>query len=116
VVTNDQVMQALAGVDDPEIGRPITELDMVEGVDIDGGVVTVDVLLTVPGCPLKDKITKDVTAAVSAIDGVEQVHVRLGSMTEEQRSAMARSCAAVPSRRPAASRSSRSPRWTPRRR
>jgi ATP-binding protein involved in chromosome partitioning len=89
VVTQDQVMQALAGVDDPEIGRPITELDMVKGVEIDGGVVTVDVLLTVPGCPLKDKITNDVTAAVTALDGVEQVHVRLGSMTEEQRSAMA---------------------------
>ncbi|HUG85439.1 MAG TPA: Mrp/NBP35 family ATP-binding protein [Euzebya sp.] len=82
-------MQALATVDDPEIGQPITDLDMVEGLAIDGGAVTVDVLLTVPGCPMKDTITREVTAAVSAVDGVTSVDVRLGSMTEQQRSAVA---------------------------
>ena len=86
--TTDQVMTALATVRDPEIGRPITELDMVREVRIDDGVVTVHVLLTVPGCPMKDRITKDVTAAVSGVDGVTGVAVELGSMTEEQRAAM----------------------------
>jgi ATP-binding protein involved in chromosome partitioning len=89
MVTSEAVMQALSTVDDPEIGKPITELDMVKDVSIDGGVVTVDLLLTVPGCPLKDKINGDITGAVGALDGVESVQVRFGSMTEQQRSAVA---------------------------
>ncbi len=87
--TNEQVMEVLGTVNDPEIGQPITDLDMVAGVDVDGGSVTVDVLLTVPGCPMKDTITREVTAAVMRLEDVKDVDVRLGSMTEQQRSAMA---------------------------
>ncbi|HWI43957.1 MAG TPA: P-loop NTPase [Nocardioides sp.] len=82
-------MTALGGVQDPEIKRPITELGMVENVDVapgDGGaVVTVRVLLTVAGCPLKDTINRDVTAAVMAVPGVVRVVVDLGVMSSEQR-------------------------------
>ena len=87
--TSAEVREALAGVSDPEIGRPITELDMVEEVAVDGGTVRVRVLLTVPGCPMKDRITADVTAAVGALPGVERVEVDLGSMTDAQRAALA---------------------------
>jgi len=87
-LTVDQVMTALSGVNDPEIKRPITELGMVEGVDIDGGTVTVKTLLTVAGCPLKDTINRDVTAAVQALPGVTSVQVDLGVMSSEQRSAL----------------------------
>ncbi len=87
--TTEQVMAALGTVDDPEIGRPITELDRVDGVAIDGGAVTVDVLLTVPGCPMKDTITREVTAALTRVEGVTAVDVRLGSMTEQQRAKVA---------------------------
>lgn len=84
--TLDQVNAALAEVNDPEIKRPITELGMVDTVEIeDGGVVKVRVLLTVAGCPLKDTINRDVTAAVSALDGVSRVDLELGVMTSEQR-------------------------------
>jgi ATP-binding protein involved in chromosome partitioning len=89
MVTRDEVYSALSQVQDPEIHRPITELDMVPDVAIDDdGVVTVSVLLTVPGCPLKDRITKDVTAAVSPLPGVSRVVVDLGVMSEQQRGAM----------------------------
>ncbi|GAB2986790.1 Mrp/NBP35 family ATP-binding protein [Nocardioides montaniterrae] len=84
-MTVDQVMTALAGVNDPEIKRPITELGMVDAVEIDGSSVTVKALLTVAGCPLKDTITRDVTAAVQALDGVTGVSVELGVMSSEQR-------------------------------
>ncbi len=87
--TVEQVTAVLATVQDPEIHRPITELNMVERVDIaPDGVVTVRVLLTVTGCPLKDKITRDVTSAVSALDGVTSVVVDLGVMSDEQRQAL----------------------------
>jgi ATP-binding protein involved in chromosome partitioning len=89
MVTRDEVYSALSQVQDPEIHRPITELDMVPDVGIDDdGVVTVNVLLTVTGCPLKDRITKDVTAAVSPLPDVTGVKVDLGVMTEDQRQAM----------------------------
>ena len=87
--TVEQVNAALATVQDPEIHKPITELNMVESVDVgDDGVVSVRVLLTVSGCPLKDKITRDVTEAVSALDGVTGVRVDLGVMSDEQRAAL----------------------------
>ncbi|WP_169987208.1 Mrp/NBP35 family ATP-binding protein [Microbispora sp. H10836] len=80
------VMAALATVNDPEIRRPITDLGMVDKVDVSpDGVVRVGVLLTVAGCPLKDKITRDVTEAVSKVDGVTRVQVDLDVMSEEQR-------------------------------
>ena len=80
------IRAALAGVNDPEIRKPITELGMVESVVVapDGGV-TVGVLLTVPGCPMKEQLTRDVTAAVAAVDGVASVSVNLGVMTDAQR-------------------------------
>jgi ATP-binding protein involved in chromosome partitioning len=79
-------MAALATVNDPEIRKPITELDMVESVEAtESGHVVVTVLLTVSGCPLKDTITRDTTAALAAVEGVTGVDVRLGVMSPEQR-------------------------------
>jgi ATP-binding protein involved in chromosome partitioning len=84
--TVEQVTQALAGVNDPEIHRPITELGMVKDVQVAAdGTVRVDVWLTVSGCPLRDTITREVTAAVSALTGVRRVQVELDVMSEEQR-------------------------------
>src|SRR5580693_4916681 len=84
--TPEQVTQALAGVIDPEIRRPITELGMVKAVGVGAdGVVRVDVYLTVAGCPLRDTITRDVTTAVSKLAGVSRVRVELDVMSEEQR-------------------------------
>ncbi len=82
----ESIQVALATVNDPEIHRPITELGMVKGVDISpDGMVTVTVLLTVAGCPMKETLTRDVTAAVSRIAGVSRVAVVLDVMSTEQR-------------------------------
>jgi ATP-binding protein involved in chromosome partitioning len=84
--TAEQVTAALATVNDPEIRRPITDLGMVKGIEVTpSGEVRVDVYLTVAGCPLRDTITKDVTAAVSGVSGVTRVDVRLDVMSDEQR-------------------------------
>jgi ATP-binding protein involved in chromosome partitioning len=81
------VRAARATDNDPDNKRPITELGMVDTVGVDhDGTVHVRVLLTVAGCPLKDTINRDVTAAVSAVDGVTSVDLELGVMTAEQRS------------------------------
>jgi ATP-binding protein involved in chromosome partitioning len=87
--TAEQVTRALASVNDPEIHRPITDLGMVKNIEISpDGTVRVDVYLTVAGCPLRDTITRDVTAAVSALEGVSRVRVELDVMSEEQRKAL----------------------------
>ncbi|WP_277605484.1 Mrp/NBP35 family ATP-binding protein [Glycomyces sp. L485] len=81
----ERVTAALATVQDPEIHRPITELGMVRDVAVDAGAVTVTVALTVSGCPLREKIVADVTAAVEQVPGVASVAVELDVMTDEQR-------------------------------
>jgi ATP-binding protein involved in chromosome partitioning len=85
----EQINAALATVNDPEIRRPITEIGMLDSVDVsEQGRVTVKVLLTVAGCPMKEKLTTDVTAAVSKVSGVTGVDVDLGVMTTEQRAGL----------------------------
>jgi ATP-binding protein involved in chromosome partitioning len=84
-----QIRQALQRVDDPEIRRPITDLGMVDGIDVDTeGRTRVRVLLTVSGCPMRDTLHRDVTAAVGAVSGVTSVDVELGVMSDEQRAAL----------------------------
>ncbi|GAA0283586.1 Mrp/NBP35 family ATP-binding protein [Cryptosporangium japonicum] len=81
-----EIRTALAGVNDPEIKRPITDLGMVESVAIHSdGVVEVAVLLTVAGCPMRDTLTNDVTAAVAKVSGVTNVRVNFGVMSDAQR-------------------------------
>ncbi len=89
-VSIDQVMAALETVIDPEIHRPIVDLNMTsaEQVTIDGSTVTVEVLLTTAGCPLRTTINADIIKAVGAIEGVENVKVDMGVMSDEQKKAL----------------------------
>ncbi|ROS76846.1 Mrp/NBP35 family ATP-binding protein [Cellulomonas sp. PhB143] len=88
-----EVRAALAGVDDPEIGRPITDLDMVRSVVLSavpggGAHAVIGIDLTVPGCPMRSRIVKDVTAAALTVAGVDDVEVELGAMSADQREAL----------------------------
>ncbi len=83
---DDAVSAALASVQDPEIRRPITELGMVRSVSVGSdGVAHIGILLTVSGCPLKDKLRADITAAATSVAGVTGVEIDFGAMTAEQR-------------------------------
>jgi ATP-binding protein involved in chromosome partitioning len=84
--THDALFAALSTVNDPEIRKPITELGMVESVGVDeSGRAAVTILLTISGCPLKETLTKDTTAALLTVEGVTSVDVTLGVMSDEQR-------------------------------
>ncbi|HZC71180.1 MAG TPA: P-loop NTPase [Jatrophihabitans sp.] len=84
--TESDIHTALTSVLDPEIRKPITDLNMVESISVgDDGAVSVSVLLTIPGCPMKEQLTRDVTAAVSRVEGVRSVDVQLGVMSDAQR-------------------------------
>ena len=85
----DAVHAALATVSDPEIHRPITDLGMVKSVSVaDDDSVDVGIYLTTQGCPLRDRITSDVTAAVMKVAGVTSVRVDLDVMSDEQKAAL----------------------------
>src|SRR5450756_1507562 len=86
VPLHDALFAALSKVIDPEIRKPVTELGMVESVGVDeSGLASVTILLTVSGCPRKDSLTKDTTAALLTVEGVTSVNVTLGVMSDEQR-------------------------------
>src|SRR5262245_25203343 len=86
------ILAALASVQDPEIRRPITELGMVKSVTVDDdATATIAILLTVAGCPLRDKLNSDITAAAGAVEGISRVFVDFGVMSPEQRQDLQRS-------------------------
>jgi len=90
--STDDVREALKGVYDPEIKKPITDLGMVKDVSVaEDGVVTVEIYLTVAGCPLKATITKETTEAVEKLAGVSGVKVELDVMSDEQRTELRKS-------------------------
>jgi ATP-binding protein involved in chromosome partitioning len=83
------VRAALHTVLDPELRRPITDLGMVDGVEIGAdGRVGVRILLTTGGCPLRVHIVEAVQDAVGAVEGVTDVNVAVGVMDDEQRAAL----------------------------
>ncbi|KAA2264054.1 Mrp/NBP35 family ATP-binding protein [Solihabitans fulvus] len=90
--TTEAIREALSRVQDPEIRKPITELNMVKDIAIaEDGTVDVAIYLTVAGCPMRDRITKDVTEAVAAVSGVRGVRVELDVMSDEQRTELRKS-------------------------
>jgi len=96
--TREAVMAALEGVTDPELRRSIVALDMVGDVSVEGGRVSVLIKLTVAGCPLKAEIQRRVTAALTALPGVESIHVGLDVMSDEERHALRHGVAGGPAR------------------
>ena len=85
VITESAVREALSRVEDPEIGRPITELNMVKSVTVTGNDVAVEIYLTIAGCPMKSTIESNTRAAVEDIEGVGNITVTMEAMSDEQR-------------------------------
>ena len=81
----EAIKQALSGVQDPELHRSLTELEMVESVEFADGKATVRVLLTIAGCPMQDRLRSDISEAVIAVEGVSSIDLTFGAMTQEQR-------------------------------
>ena len=84
-VTNDQVIEALRPVEDPELHRSIVDLKMVRNIDISGESVQVLIALTIAGCPLRNEIDNRVKNAVTALDGITSATVEFTVMTDEER-------------------------------
>ena len=78
-ITRESVLTALGEVLDPEIGKDLVSLGMIENVEVDGTKVNFTINLTTPACPLKDEIKGSALAAVQAIEGVTEVNVEMGA-------------------------------------
>ena len=87
-VDRDAVLTALESVIDPELRRPVTELDMVRDVEIAGGDVSVTIALTVAGCPLRNSFEEQVARHVGSVPGVERTRVGFDVMTHEEKTAL----------------------------
>ena len=86
--TREAVLKALEQVIDPELRRPVTELDMVRDVEIADGVVSLTIVLTVAGCPLRNSFEEQVERALAGVPGVKGVALRFDVMTPEERAAL----------------------------
>lgn len=75
VLSADTVRQALRQVKDPELDMNIVDLGLVYDVEVDGGLVRINMTLTSPGCPAGPMITNDIYKAVRALEGVSDVDI-----------------------------------------
>ena len=73
----DQVMDALRTVEDPELHKDLVTLNMARDIEIDGGNVSLTVVLTTPACPLRDEIDRRVRAGLNHLDWVESIHIEM---------------------------------------
>lgn len=84
----DRLRAAVSAVTDPELRRPIGELDMVREVAVDGDHAHVGIALTIVGCPAAARIESDVREAAASVPGVSSVDVEVGVMTPAERAAL----------------------------
>ncbi len=84
------INEALSRVIDPELGRDLVDLGMVRQVAIDNETVAVTLALTIPGCPMKDRLEADVKREVGGVAGVKAVDVVMETMTAEEKEVLAR--------------------------
>ena len=83
MTTLEAVHAALATVQDPELHRALPELGMVKSVEIKGSIAHLEILLTISGCPMRDRLQKDIDAAVTAVVGITSVELTFGVMDED---------------------------------
>lgn len=84
----DRVRTAVSAVTDPELRRPIGDLDMVREISVDGSAAHVAIVLTIVGCPMAQRIEKDVRDAAASVPEITEVTVDVGVMTPEERRAL----------------------------
>jgi len=80
-----KINTALNGVSDPELHRPLPELGMVQSVEFSDGIASITILLTISGCPMRDRLQKDISDSLEPISEVKSLDLTFGVMNEEQR-------------------------------
>lgn len=81
----EKINAALAKVSDPELHRPLPELGMVESVTFSDGRASISILLTISGCPMRDRLQSDINKALSEISEIREITINFGVMSDAQR-------------------------------
>ncbi len=81
----ERIHKELATVSDPELRRPLPDLGMIERVAYSNGKAEVTILLTISGCPMRDRLKNDVESALDRIEEISDVQLTFGVMNDEQR-------------------------------
>ncbi|MBT2485341.1 MULTISPECIES: Mrp/NBP35 family ATP-binding protein [unclassified Microbacterium] len=84
----ESVRAAVAAVTDPELRRPIGDLDMVREIEVTGDRARVGIVLTIVGCPAAARIESDVRQAAASVQGIATVDIEVGVMTPDERRAL----------------------------
>jgi len=87
-IDREAVLKALENVIDPELQRPVTELEMVRDITIEGPDVWVTIALTVAGCPLRNSFEEQVAEHVGTLPGVRRVELRFDVMSPDEKAAL----------------------------
>ncbi|MHB9145801.1 MAG: Mrp/NBP35 family ATP-binding protein [Symbiobacteriia bacterium] len=85
MINRDQLMKVLSALEDPEIHRPLMDMNMLRDLQVTEDTVSMTIVLTVQGCPLKAMIQDDVEQKIKVVPGVKNVNVKWGAMTEQER-------------------------------
>lgn len=76
-VSAESVLGALSKVQEPELHKDLVSLNMIRDLEVDQGKVRFTIMLTTPACPLKSQIEREAKAAVTAVEGVSEVEIKL---------------------------------------
>ena len=87
-IKEDKILEALSQVNDPELNRSLTDLNMVRKIEVKDNKVAITLAITVPNCPFRSQIESEARAAVSSLDGVEEVSIKMDTMSDEERKAL----------------------------
>src|SRR5690348_7135405 len=77
--TQDDIIQALRQVQEPELHKDLVTLNMIRDLTVAGGDVSFTIMLTTPACPLRGQIQEEARRAVVQVSGVKNVDVKLGA-------------------------------------
>ncbi|MCS7282803.1 MAG: Mrp/NBP35 family ATP-binding protein [Anaerolineae bacterium] len=88
MLTIEEIHSALRRVVDPELGRDIVDLGMVQDLRVEGGIVSFTLALTTLACPLRESIVEQARRAILALEGVRDVRISLREMTLEERASI----------------------------
>lgn len=80
-LSEDNVRQALSGIIDPDLGRDIVSLGFVRNIRIEGSLVSLEINLTTPACPVKDRFRQQAERALLALPGVTEAKVTMTATT-----------------------------------
>ncbi|MBS1615037.1 MAG: Mrp/NBP35 family ATP-binding protein [Bacteroidetes bacterium] len=85
-ITKEAILQALSQVQEPDLGKDLVTLNMVEDIKIDGHNISFTVILTTPACPLKEMIEKACLNAIRVMVSPEAVvHIKMSSRVVSNR-------------------------------